>query len=254
MIFIFLLLVIVGSGLTVSFLFMPANIFILCGLGIAIGSMSMFMITSLFGPRIFYYRLRLYEDREGDGVYVEHDVRARKIKGKDGYDYLETPTGQRYRFPGLKYFHSGEKGQLFGDVFRGAGTGKESQLFPIIVNAKNKHEIEKKIIPVEQRAWFSDTRVLGYIKEATKMPMDTKMQLLNTAVSLGVVMLIAVTLLFYPMYAQEMEEISKQKMAALASQHEELAKIYDNQPIVCQYEVVSSQPEIIVPPAIIPPS
>lgn len=251
MIHIIMLMVIVGIGATMAFMVTPLNIFIIGAFGVIIGVLPTILIFKAIAPRMYYYRFRLYEDRE-DGVYIEKDVSARKVKGKDQYEYLETPTGQRYRFPGLEFFHSGAGGMLYGDTFRAAGSGKESQLFPIKLDITNKKEIRKKIIPVGQRVWFSDNRVLGYIKEATKMPTDMKLQMIQMVSIMAIVVMVAVVMIFAPTWYEESLDLARSEASnRLQVWDQLLTKIDNSEPILCNYEVTN--PEPITPPPILEP-
>lgn len=228
-------------------LFVPFLYFLIGLMGFMLGVGPVIMIIKLMAPRMYYYRARIYEDRS-DGVYVEKDIRGRKVKGKDGHTYLETPSGEKFRFSSLEYFVSGTGGQLFGDFFRTEGTGKDSQLFPVKLNMEEKHiyDVRKNTIPVDQRAWFSDNRVLGYIKEATKVPLDTKMQVLQTMSFIGAVLMVAVIMLFYPTYLEEMGAYLQKDASQKAAAYQQLLDtINENQPIICNYEV--SQPVVQQP-------
>ncbi len=245
---IMLVAVVVCIGIA-AYNFIPTWPFFIVGLfGVIIGVGPTLIIIYLMAPRMFYYRFRLYEDRE-NGTYVEKDVRARKIKGKDNYEYFETPDGQRFRATDIKHFVSGFKGQIFGDLFRSAGSGKESQVHPIKFDLSNKNEIRKKTIPVEQRAWFSNERIIGSIKEVTKIPIDTKMQAVQVMGVIGVVMMLTVVMIFGPTWYEETTEIQKQNAAEkVAAWNQVLERIDRSQPIMCKYEVeVPQQTEVTVP-------
>lgn len=241
MIYLAFLLMIVGCLAAVAYLFLPFFWFFIGAFGVMLGCIPTLMIIYLIAPRIFYYKVRIFEDRD-EGAYVEHDFRARKVKGKDEYEYLETPTGTRFKFSDLKYFFSGIQGQLFGDLYRGAGAGKESQLFPIEfeLSKKEKSRFRKKIIPMDQRAWFSNNRVLGYIKEATKIPIDVKLQALQMMATLGIVMIIAVVMILGPTWYEESLDLIRQEASKKLQLYDQVLKqMEEHKPILCQYEIVN---------------
>lgn len=275
------LVMIAGWLGAMAFLFIPNFLWFLIGLfGFMLGIGPVLIITKLMAPRMYYYRFRIFEDR-GSGAYVEKDLRGRKVTGKDNHEYLETPTGQRFRFSELKHFMAGTGGQLFGDFFRTAGQNNESQLSPMALQGKekevaegkkkgkDKHEstglpipidlsniadIRLKTIPVDHRAWFSDNRVLGYIKEATKLPMDAKMQVLQTMTFVGAVLMVAIILLFYPTYVEEMTAYLNKDASQKAAVYQQLLDtINDNQPILCQYEITQPVPVPAPEPEPVPP-
>lgn len=235
----------VGGFAALAFMFIPFLYFLIGGFGVMIGVGPTLILIYLVGPRMYYYKIRFYEDRGGRGAYVEKDFRARLVKGKDEQEYLETPLGERFRFTELKYFQSGCKGQLFGDLFRGQGTGKESQVFPVRmeISKKDKDEIRKKVIPVDQRAWFSNNRVLGYIKEATKIPLDMKLQMITTFSFISAVLMIAIVLIFYPMFLEETTTVLRADAAGKAAMYKQLLDSLEaSQPIVCQYDIINPVP------------
>lgn len=252
-IYILVIMIIAAFGI-LGFMYLPMLYFLIGGFGVMIGVGPTLIIIYIMAPRMYYYKFRLFEDRAA-GAYVEKDVRARRITAKDGYEYLETPSGDRFRFHDLEGFFSGTKGQLFGDFFRVAGQGKESQIHPIQFDLENVNEARKKIIPVDQRAWFSNNRVIGAIKEATKIPTDVKLQMLTTFGFIGAVLLIAIVLIFYPMFLEETTAQLRADAAGKIAIYNSLLKSLDeHKPVLCQYElIVPETPEPEPEPAPVPP-
>lgn len=212
-------------GLTVFLLIflgyalLPLAWFVFIGLGTLIGIMGIFLVNSIFYPKIFPVRVRTYGDRY-DAFAIDHDTRARLVKDKKGHEYLQTAGGKKFRMPDRKYLTKG-KNAIYTDLY-----DNKNQQLPIIVDRSNMEDVRKMIIPEDQRVWFART-VIPEIKEITNPPKDRMHQIMVMGSIMGVIILLTITMLFYPTYVANMENIMKQKESKLAAEYEDLRAMYE---------------------------
>jgi len=168
--------------------------------------------------------VRAYGERY-DSLAVTDNTRARVVKDKKGYEWLETIRGKRFKMPGREYMVKGNC--VFVDLF-----DTKEQQFPITIKMDNMAEIHKKIIPEEQRTFFAD-KVIPSIKEATKPPIDKWMQLVPIISVVTLCFILITGMLFVPEYWIKSEQYSQKFFSALEDKENQLKLFVSESPIVC---------------------
>lgn len=181
-------------------------------------------------------RVRGYGERY-DSLAVTDDTRAKVIKDKKGYEWLETISGKRFKMPGRKYIMKGN--DMHVDLF-----DTKEQQFPITIDKVNLTDVHKKIIPEDQRVFFAD-KVIPSIEEATKPPVNQWAQLIPIISVVTLCALMIVAMLFVPEYWAKSDEYSKKFMAALNQKETQLQEYVATSPLVCHcnYDGESAKPE-----------
>jgi len=199
-------------------------------------------------------KVRGYGERY-DSLAVTSDTRARVVKDKKGYEWLELINGKRFKMPNRKYMMKGK--DIFVDLFdtkeqqfpitlvfkendekESKQINNERELFefvrkrPIVLDRKNIEDVYKKIIPEEQRVFFAD-KVIPTITEATKPPTNQWMQIIPIISVVTLCAILIVGMLFVPEYWMKSEEYGRKFMSALAEKEEALKEFVATSPIVC---------------------
>lgn len=170
-------------------------------------------------------RLRGYGERY-DSLAVTSDTRARVVKDKKGYEWLELINGKRFKMPARKYMMKGK--DVYVDVF-----DTKEQQFPITIDKSNLKEVHKKIIPEEQRVFFAD-KVIPTITEATKPPTNQWMQIIPIISVVTLCAILIVGMLFVPEYWMKSQEYGQRFMSALAMKEQQLQEYVATGPLICQ--------------------
>ena len=198
------------------------------GAGAVIMACSFLVIQKKIYPSIFKVVVRVYAERYG-GMTVIEQTRAKIVKDKKGYEYLETVGGKRYKMVNRKYVMKGN--DPYVDIF-----DTKIQQFPVSVDMKNLEEVHKEIISENQRAWFAD-QVIPNIKEITKPPKTNDLIQIAAAVSLmAVVIIFVMSMAMGPDFLQKTDEIWQKRFADLDANNKMMYDAFSQSPIkvICE--------------------
>ena len=258
-------------GLVVGLVALVVGYFALTG-GVAVQAIIMFgaagatiticcilVIQKKIYPSIFKVVVRVYAERYG-GMTIIEQTRGKIVKDKKGYEYLETPSGKRYKMVDRKYIMKGN--DPYVDIFdtkiqqfpitlnyesvNGTETLKfknkdEVDTFfsqvgsncPVTFDTDNLEEVHKQIISENQRAWFAD-QVIPNIKEITKPPMNDKIQIAAIISLMSVVIVFVMGMALGPDFLAKTNEFWQKQYSALDARNAEMYKAFSQSPITIQ--------------------